>query len=194
MTLAAIVLAAGAGTRFGGGKLAAPFRGEPLIAHAIRAARAAPVDRVIVVCAPDLAIGDWPGAPPVAACPIASPALSASLAAGIAAVGDAEGAFIFLGDMPLIPSEVAHALVAAWNAAARAPFAAAPRHQGRIGHPVLFGRRAFAALAALDGDRGAGQLLRDRDDIACVDWPTDAIHHDIDRREDLAQLEKREQP
>ena len=35
MNLVAIVLAAGSGTRFGGGKLSAEFKGEPLIAHAI---------------------------------------------------------------------------------------------------------------------------------------------------------------
>ena len=83
MTLAAIVLAAGAGTRFGGDKLSALFRGEPLIAHAIRAARAAPVARVVVVCPPALDIGEWPGEPAVQALRISSPELSASLKAGL---------------------------------------------------------------------------------------------------------------
>ena len=63
--LAALVLAAGAGVRFGGNKLSAHFRGEPLIVHAVRAARAAPVERVVVVAAAQLDIGvqDNPGPP-----------------------------------------------------------------------------------------------------------------------------------
>ena len=96
MNLAAIVLAAGSGTRFGGDKLSAQFRGEPLIAHAIRAARAAPVNRVIVVCPAALAIGDGPGAPEVEALRITSRELSASLKAGIAAAADCGGAFVFV--------------------------------------------------------------------------------------------------
>lgn len=76
MRRVALVLAAGAGRRFGGDKLSAEFRGMPLVHHAIRAARAAPVDRVIVVCGAGLAIGEWPGEPRVEAVRVASAALS----------------------------------------------------------------------------------------------------------------------
>jgi molybdenum cofactor cytidylyltransferase len=188
VTLVAVVLAAGAGTRFGGGKLSAPFHGEPLVHHAIRAARAAPVERVIVVCSPDLAIGDWRGAPPVEALRVASDALSVSLKAGIAAAREADGAFIFLGDMPLVPHSIAPPLAAALGEC----FAAVPREGGKNGHPVLLSRRAFSEIAGLSGDEGAGKLLKARSDIAFVDSGTDAIHLDVDRREDLARLERRD--
>ena len=46
-----LVLAAGAGSRFGGPKQLAPLAGRPLLEHALRAAAAAPVDRVVVVLA-----------------------------------------------------------------------------------------------------------------------------------------------
>jgi molybdenum cofactor cytidylyltransferase len=181
------VLAAGSATRFGSDKLSAPFRDEPLLHHAIRAARAAPVERVIVVAAPALAIGDWPGTPPVEAVRIASSALSASLQAGVAAAGEVDGVFVFLGDMPLIPHDVAAELAAAIGDA----FAAVPRHGGKNGHPVLLARRSFAAIAGLQGDEGAGKLLKARDDIAFVDCPVDTIHLDVDRAEDIARLEQR---
>ena len=187
MTLAALVLAAGAGTRFGGDKLSAPFRGEPLIAHAIRAARAAPVSRVVVVCPAGLDIGTWPGEPAVAALRIASMELSASLKAGIAAVGDCAGAFIFLGDMPLIPPGLASDLAAALGAS----FAAVPRWQGRNGHPALLSARAFPAIADLCGDEGAGRLLKARKDVAFVDATREGVVLDIDRAEDIARLEDR---
>jgi molybdenum cofactor cytidylyltransferase len=185
--LAAIVLAAGSGRRFGGDKLLAPFRGEPLVHHAIRAARAAPVERVIVVCPPSLAIGDWPGAPAVEAARIASTALSTSLKAGIAAAGGVDGVFVFLGDMPLIPHDLAGRLADALGEG----FAAVPRHAGRNGHPVLLSCRAFPQIEGLDGDEGAGKLLKARDDLAFVECPADTIHLDVDRTEDLARLEHR---
>ena len=51
--LDAIVLAAGAGTRFGGGKLTADWSGAPLLEAAIAAAFAAPVRTVSVVWGAD---------------------------------------------------------------------------------------------------------------------------------------------
>ena len=147
--LAAVVLAAGSARRFGSDKLSAQFRGEPLVRHAIRAARAAPVDRVIVVAAPGLDIGAWPGDPPVAAVRVAA-RLAAALGRGYAAI---------------------------------------PRSDGRNGHPVLLSRRAFADIARLEGDEGAGKLLKARDDVAFVDGSAKTVLLDIDRVEDLARLE-----
>lgn len=187
MTFAAVVLAAGSATRFGSDKLSATFRGEPLLFHAIRAACAAPVDRVIVVCPERLAIGEWAGPPKVETVRIASAALSTSLQAGIAAADDADGAFVFLGDMPLIPHDLAARLAEALGGS----FAAVPRHAGRNGHPVLLSRKAFAAIGDLGDDEGAGRLLKARSDIAFVDTPNDTINLDVDRAEDLAELERR---
>lgn len=184
MNLVAIVLAAGAGRRFGGNKLSAILDGRPLIAHAIAAARAAPVDRVIVVCPPGFNIGDWTGTPAVETVPLDSSALSASLKAGVAASGSVDGAFVFLGDMPRIPHDLAAQLVDALGD----NFAAIPRDASGFGHPVLLSSCAFAEIATLEGDAGAGKLIRQRSDIAVVDVATSAIHLDVDRREDLDNL------
>lgn len=184
----AIVLAAGAGTRFGGDKLAAQFRGKPLIHHAIRAARAAPVSRVIVVAPPQLEIGEWEAmGPPVEILRIATTALSDSLKAAMAAAGDTNGAFIFLGDMPLVPLCAAARLAEALGDS----FAALPRYAGAPGHPVLLSRAAFADIARLEGDQGAGMLIRTRKDIAFLDWPDDTVVLDVDRGEDIKRLEGR---
>ena len=183
----ALVLAAGSARRFGSDKLSAPFRGEPLVRHAIRAARAAPVTRVIVVASERIDLGAWTGAPPVEVLRIASRALSESLKAGIAAADDATGAFVFLGDMPLVPHDVAGRLAASLGD----HFAAVPRFGPSNGHPVLLARRAFAEIAPLDGDEGAGKLLKQHADVAFVDCETDAILRDVDRAEDIVRLEGR---
>jgi molybdenum cofactor cytidylyltransferase len=179
----AIVLAAGSARRFGSDKLSATFQGEPLLHHAIRAALAAPVDRVIVVGSPAMDIGDWP----VDVVRIASTALSDSLKAGIAAARDAAGAFIFLGDMPLIPHDIAARLAAAIGD----QFAAIPHHRGTNGHPVLLSARAFPEIARLEGDKGAGALIKQHTDIAFIDVASDAILLDIDSKDDLDRLQGR---
>lgn len=190
MNLVALVLAAGSAMRFGSDKLSASLDGEPLLFHAIRAARAAPVSRVIVVARPGLHTGSWDGSPPVEVLRIASGALSASLKAGIAAARQADGAFVFLGDMPRVPHDEAPRLARLLGRS----YAAMPRHRGRPGHPVLLSARAFPDIAALEGDEGAGRLLRTREDVVFSESADPAIHIDVDRPEDLARLANRDGP
>ncbi|KHK92535.1 nucleotidyltransferase family protein [Novosphingobium malaysiense] len=188
MSYVAVVLAAGHATRFGSDKLSATLDGEPLLFHAIRAARAAPVSRVIVVARPGLDTGSWAGEPSVEVLRIESNALSDSLKTGIAAAADADGAFIFLGDMPRVP----HAEAARLAKTIGHAYAAIPRHDGRPGHPVLLASAAFADIANLTGDQGAGRLLRTRDDVVFDDCTDPAIHFDVDRPEDLGWLAGRD--
>ena len=185
MTFVSIVLAARSARRFGSDKLSVRFRGEPLIRHAIRAARAAPVERVIVVCSQTLDVGEWDGSPPVSTLRISSEALSRSLKAGVGQAGGADGAFIFLGDMPLVPHDIAGRLAQVLGES----FAAVPKHEGKTGHPVLIASRAFPAISRLEGDQGAGGMLRSRSDVAELDIADPGILLDVDRGEDLARLE-----
>ncbi|MGF7155699.1 nucleotidyltransferase family protein [Novosphingobium gossypii] len=180
MNRVAIVLAAGRATRFGSDKMCALLDGQPLLHHALRAACAAPVERVILVTRPDLDTGAWPQVQVVR---LESDALSETLKAGIANAGDAAGVFIFLGDMPRIPHDTAARLAAAIGPA----YAAMPRHAGKPGHPVLLSAAAFPAIGALSGDEGAGRLLRRRDDVVMVDVDDPAIHFDVDRPDDLTR-------
>lgn len=184
MNLKAIVLAAGKSSRFGSNKLTAEFRGEPLLHHAIRAAKAAPVAEVLVIAHPDTFIGEWAGAPPVRAVHLASSALSESLRAGIAAAGDVDGVFVYLGDMPLVP----HAISGALAKVLGDHYAALPRHAGRPGHPALLSRKTFADLADLQGDAGAGRVLKEREDVVYLDCDSPYIHADVDMPADLERL------
>jgi molybdenum cofactor cytidylyltransferase len=186
---AAVVLAAGSASRFGGGKLLAPWRGAPLLHAALAAARAAPVSSVSVVTGAD--------AESVAACVRAfDPAirlvhaadhaegLAASLRAGIAGLPrETDAAFVFLGDMPRVPHAVLQPLAEAVMAGAAA---AAPVFAGTRGNPVVLTRSLFAELAALTGDIGARPVLqRLGERLALVDAPDDGVLFDVDRREDL---------
>jgi molybdenum cofactor cytidylyltransferase len=192
--LEAVVLAGGAGRRFGGGKLLAPWRGGLLIEAALDCAFAAPARSVTLVTGAD------PDVMPVAlehalregeAARLRivharehAEGMAATLRAGIEALpADTLGAYVFLGDMPLIPPEVAGRLAGALEAGA---WAAVPVHDGRRGHPVLFSARLFGALRALSGDEGARSVLRGLGErLVEVAAPNAGILFDVDTPADL---------
>jgi len=155
-----LVLAAGAGRRFGGRKLIAELDGRPLLDHAIEAMLAVPaVERVVVVLGADAdevaAAADLEGTEAVV-CDHWREGMAASLRAGVAALDDASAAVVILGDQPFVTPQVIAAIVdhvAAPEAATRATY------DGRPGHPVLIKRLLFEAVASLRGDTGARELL-----------------------------------
>ncbi len=181
MKLASIVLAAGSSTRFGSDKLLAEFCGRALLSHALDAACAAPVEQVILVCRSGTRLL-VPSR--VQRVEFDGQAISASIKAGLAALGPVDGAFIFLGDMPGIPAYVPSMLrdVLADN------FAAFPVHAAQQGHPVLFAKRAFPALRALSEDTGASVLLRNRSDVVRLPCDDAGVLRDVDTPGDLEDL------
>jgi molybdenum cofactor cytidylyltransferase len=192
--LEAIVLAGGAGRRFGGGKLLAPWRGGRLIDGALAAAFAAPARAVTVVTGADERVGPaaWAWAEAtgetgrlrVIHAADHAEGMGASLRAGIAALpADAAGAFVFLGDMPRAPAGVLPALAQALAAGA---MAAAPSFGGRRGHPVLFGAALLPALGRARGDEGARDILRGLGGrLALVEADDDGVLFDVDEAGDL---------
>lgn len=193
--LDAILLAAGRGVRFGGGKLLALLDGAPLAAHALRTAFLSPVRRVFVAVA-DPAVRAAVEATAtrlkasdrlvVVDVEDADEGMGASLRAAASALpDDTAGVFVFLGDMPAVdpatPALLARALESPHDIVA-------PMHLGRRGHPVLFGATWLQALRALSGDEGARALLESAGArLARIPVQDPGIHLDVDRPEDLAR-------
>jgi molybdenum cofactor cytidylyltransferase len=187
--LEAIVLAAGAGARFGGGKLLAPWRGGVLLDGALAAAFAAPARGVTVVTGADAArvaaaARAFDPRVRIVHAPDHAEGMGASLRTAIAALpADAAGAYVFLGDMPRVPAAVLQPLAAALAAGA---VAAAPVFNGRRGNPVLVGRPLFPALRKLTGDVGARTMLQGFGEaLALVEAPDDGVLFDVDERGQL---------
>jgi CTP:molybdopterin cytidylyltransferase MocA len=157
--IAGIVLAAGAGTRFGGGKQLAELDGRPLVEWSVRAMAASPVDETILVlgCGAESVAeaANLHGARPVI-CDRWQEGQSASLACGLAAIDGADAAVVTLGDQPRMSPEAIRRVIAA-----RGPGLTAVRatYGGEPGHPVLLERALFEALRDVPGDRGARHLL-----------------------------------
>jgi molybdenum cofactor cytidylyltransferase len=191
--LEAVVLAAGQARRFGGGKLTAPWGPGVLLDGALAAAFAAPVRGVTVVTGAEAAAVEaaaracaeraGEGARlRIVHAPEHAEGMAASLRAGIASLPlDAEGAFVFLGDMPRAPTAVLRPLA---QAIADGHAAAAPVFQGRRGHPTVFARALFPDLVALSGDQGARAVL-DRVGPLLVEAPDDGVLFDVDEVGDL---------
>lgn len=159
-----IVLAAGAGTRYGMPKaLALTTDGTPWVRRAVAALATVGCDPVIVVLG---ARSDEARAlvPPTAQIVIAENwalGVSATLRTALDAAErtTADAALIVPVDTPAMPASVCTRVL---EAGGGGPHALARAVHGRMpGHPVLIGRAHWAAAAADSaGDRGAGPYLR----------------------------------
>lgn len=182
MTTAAVVLAAGGSARFGRGahKLLEAFRGRPLVAWAVEAARDAGLDETVVVSgAADLSdavpsdvtlLGneDWD----------AGQGVSLGVALDWCERQGHEAAVVGLGDQPLIGAE-------AWRRVAAATEAqiAVATYGGRRRNPVRLDRSVWPLLD-LTGDEGARQLMLRRPELV-VEVACEGDPADVDTVEDL---------
>ena len=181
---AAVILAAGAGSRFRPGpdgthKLLAPFRGHPVVWWAVTNAAAAGLDATWVVTGSV----DLSGALPAGVLEIRNEGWAGGQATSLQrAVAEAratglEALVVGLGDQPLIPAE-------AWRAvAASAADIAVATYDGRRRNPVRLAARVWELLAPA-GDEGARSLMRQRPDLV-EEVPCRGEPVDIDTREDL---------
>lgn len=198
--VAAIVLAAGRGTRFaaqagGAFKLLAPLRGVPLVRYVVQAALQSRADPVVVVTGHEQervseALAELPFI--TAHNPAFASGLSSSLKAGLAALSDQhiDGVLVLLADMPEISAVLCDRLIAVFSQDPSVE-AVLPAHEGRRGNPVLLGRSLFGALEALSGDEGARRILATATRVLEVPVTDDTVTLDIDTPAALSLAEGR---
>jgi molybdenum cofactor cytidylyltransferase len=187
-----IILAAGLSRRLGRPKQLLSLGGEPLIRKTIRQVLASSLDQTILV------VGELANEieAAVSGLPVhvvvnrhASLGQSTSIRAGLAALPpDTKAAVFVLGDQPEIEPGVIDALIASWRAGGSP--VVLPQYAEGIGNPVLFDRRLFPELAAIDGDVGARAVVlahRATGDLEAV--PVD-VHTpaDVDTEADFRAL------
>jgi CTP:molybdopterin cytidylyltransferase MocA len=192
MNVAAIVLAAGASTRFGSPKALALLEGRPILEHVLDAVRTAGIEDIVVVlghAAQEIEDGiDW-----LSERRVRNPDpryLSGSLQVGLAAVLDIDppvkGVVIVLGDQPRTRPEVIRALVSAARSSDR-PVVIPHYADGGGANPVLLRSDAFGLVDEASGDRGLGPILASDEDLV-LEVPIAGSNPDIDRPADLAEL------
>jgi CTP:molybdopterin cytidylyltransferase MocA len=191
MTTAAVVLAAGAGSRFGGGKLRALLHGHPILVHVVAAARAAGLDPIVVVVPPtgELDALDLGVARRVTN-PNPAEGLSSSVRLGLRALelDDAvEAAAILPGDQPMVRPEVIAELLAVLASSPATPFVVPRYADDGAPNPILARRSIWRLADELAGDRGFGPVLVTHPELVRF-VPVAGENPDVDTPADLARL------
>ena len=186
MTVAGLLLAAGAGRRYGMPKALVRYRGRLFVEHAADALHAGGCGPVVVVLgalADDVRSTAALSGSSLVDNPDWASGMGSSLRVGLAGLAgvDATAVVVLPVDTPGVTAEAVRRFVAmaSPSALARATYGGTP------GHPVLIGRERWAAVAELaDGDAGARPYLAQHDvtTVPCEDIASGA---DVDRPEDL---------
>ena len=191
MTTAAVVLAAGAGSRFGGGKLRALLHGRPILAHVVAAARAAGLDPIAVVVPPTGELDDVDlGEVRRVTNPNPAEGLSSSVRLGLRALeldNAVEAAAILPGDQPLVRPEVIVELLEALAASPATPFVVPRYADDGAPNPILARRSIWRLADELAGDRGFAPFLATHPEL--VRFVTvDGANPDVDTPADLRSI------
>lgn len=190
MSVAGLVLAAGAGRRFGAPKaLLTRADGRRYVDHAVASVRDGGCDPVVVVVgAAGESVREHLAAAPVRIvdCPTWAQGMGESLRAGLAVLDDlaVNAAVVTLVDLPDVGSDVVARLVAASSASAPSALVRAA-YGGCPGHPVVLGRDHWSGIREMaEGDRGARDYLATHPHrtVECGDLATG---RDVDTPQDL---------
>lgn len=190
MKIAAVLMAAGASSRFGECKLIKKFASRPMFEYALDALPYNKLCAIAVVSgrAEILAAAEACGFVPVLNDrPEDGPPRTIRL--GMEAVGDAEGIMFMVADQPLLRRESVAGEIDFF--AKNANSIVAMGHGARRGNPVIFPQEFFDELKALRGERGGGAVMAaHRERIMLFQLENGAELMDIDTASDYIMLQK----
>jgi molybdenum cofactor cytidylyltransferase len=184
--ISGIVLAGGTSSRLGQPKQLMDLGGRPVLQYVLEAGAAAGLDELVVVLghrAEDVAAAlSLPPAARTVVNPDYATGQASSMRTGLAAASpSAQAALLLLGDQPAMRPADIRAVMDAYRSGA-GPIVQGS-YRGEPGHPVLFDRSVWPDLLAVEGDRGARDLIKSH-----PDWVV-RVHLDADVPADLDTME-----
>jgi len=188
--VAAIMLAAGAGTRMNGRiKQLLPWRGKTLIENAIALAMRSHAHETVVVLGAHAgaiqSVVEKAGAR-IVVNPQWEDGPSTSIRAGLTALAPEIAAAIFVNmDQPFLTREVIDALIQRYRETDTLIIASV--FAGKHGSPVLFDRAHFSELKNLQGEQGGRELLA-KYPVARMEFDDARLGIDVDTWEEYEQL------
>ena len=178
-----LILAAGSGSRIGTPKAILEINGERLIDRAVTHFHTAGIRDVYVV------LGAWQGEVPgahVIINPDWESGMGSSLRAGLEylkTLSEVTDVVISLVDLPGMSAAAIQAIAGNSQEIVMGTF------EGKSGHPVKFNRRHWQEIInSAQGDIGARNFLKGRDDIVYIPLEHLATGNDVDTPEDLASF------
>lgn len=189
-SIVGVILAAGTSERYGSeNKLLATIDGEPMIRRAVRPFVEHGLASVGVVLGHDAAAVraalddfdvDFVDNPHYAE------GQSRSVQAGTryARAHDADAILFGLGDMPRVREQTVALVCDAFRSGLAGVIPAA--YAGQRGNPVLFSAAYFDALDEIEGDIGGRALLRESNDVVCVETGDPGVLRDVNRPDEHA--------
>jgi molybdenum cofactor cytidylyltransferase len=200
--IGALILAAGCSSRAGTvNKLLYEISGKPLIVHVAQHLKHSRVDRIVAVTGyqwrqveaqlveaqlVESQLADTP----ISCCRNVDHAsgLASSLTCGISALYDMDSIIVCLGDMPDVTADAIDQLISV-SAATPDKLIFIPTWQGQRGNPLMFAKKFFDKLLALEGDAGARILSNQYpEDAVEVEVNCSGILKDYDTYEELQKL------
>lgn len=161
MSVVGVVLGAGGSRRFGEPKQLLTFGDTTLLGQVVRNANASVLNRVVVVLG--RASGELRGTIDFGRAEVVDntaygTGCASSLLAGLDAAGDdCEAILLLLGDQPGVLPEFTDMALSEWRG--ERSWSAVCSYRGRLGHPFIFSRDAFADLRGLHGDKAVWKLI-----------------------------------
>ena len=184
-----LVMAAGNSTRYQGNKLAALFRGKPIIEYALDAV---PADRfaavTVVTQYPEIEAlarqrgfavirnehPDW--------------GISHTIRLGTEAMQDCNAILYMVADQPLLDDASVERILECWRQHPCNIVGAS--HNGKRGNPCIFPKEFFEELMALEEDHGGNTVIRRYPDrLLTVEVAQEELT-DVDTRAALAELDQ----
>ena len=196
--VAIVLLAAGASSRMRGrDKLLEQIDGKPLLRRVADVAWASTASEIVVVLGAEAearfaALETLPFR--IVKNPDWQSGMASSIRSGIESLDTGvDAAIILLGDMPEIRPELINEMIAAFAPDRGIDIVRPVSASGPVGNPVLFGRRHFAALAALTGDTGAKSVIvANADSVHDLPTSDDSTLVDLDTPEAWAEWKSRQ--
>jgi molybdenum cofactor cytidylyltransferase len=191
LKLAGIILAAGAGVRFGGAKQLASFNGKYLLQYALDAANNSSVDYVSVVVgghSSEILEKVQLGRAQIIFNRDYKTGIASSVKAGIANLpDDTSGAIIMVADQPFLKTEHLELMIQYFKKNGSNEIVVLSR-KGEPRNPALIPRQLFSSLDELTGDSGARMLMKKSDRLHLLDLEDSDVFLDVDTKETLTDI------
>lgn len=188
----AVILAAGASTRLGAPKQLLDFRGKPLLQHILDQAQPLPLAVSVLVLgaqAVEIRSAVSPGQFRVAVNEQWQEGVAGSIRLAVmealAVRPDLENLLFLLSDQPFVTTQILSELLDLQSRTNSS--IAACRYGDVLGVPAVFSKKWFPELLLLQGDSGAGLLIRQyAGEVAVLPFEPGAV--DVDTEEDYRRL------